>query len=64
MLFNSKGKEVKSLHRGRNHIQEGFVVSHKADQTFLAPLHEVHAVLAPHCGKMFQLGTRARMKGA
>lgn len=61
MLLNTSGKGVHPAKRGSNHIEEGFVVSHKSDLKFLRPLREVKAVLAPKCGRMFQLGARAKV---
>ena len=60
MLKKADGSVVVTAKRGNNHIEEGFVVAHRADHAFLRPLREVKAYLAPKCGKMFNLMTRVR----
>lgn len=62
MLLDSKGKVVQTSKRGANHIEEGFVVSHKKDTHFLRPLREVKTYLHHKCGHMFKVSTRFHMK--
>lgn len=61
MLKKADGTTVVAKKRGNNHIEEGFVVAHKADHSFLRPLREVKAYLHHKCGKMFSLEARAKV---
>lgn len=63
MLISTAGKVVTPKHRAANHLEEGFVVSHKKDHNFLRPLREVPAYLHHKCGDMFKIGSRFHMKG-
>ena len=60
MLKKADGSVVVATKRGNNHIEDGFVVAHKSDHSFLRPLREVKTYLTPKCGKMFNLMTRVR----
>lgn len=59
MLKNAKGQVVQPRRRGMNHVEDGFVVSHKTDKGFLTPLRESYLFLTPKCGKMFSIEARA-----
>lgn len=60
MLKKAYGSTVVPAKRGNNHIEEGFVVAHKSDHSFLRPLREIKTYLTPKCGSMFNLMTRVR----
>lgn len=60
MLINAKGKEVHVHPSVRGHSLKG--VPNHANISILAPLTEVLEPSTTHCGPLFRLGTRARMR--